>query len=209
MTSSPTALARALGVSRQRANQILNPEKHAARGKLYQAIKRGKVSRPNQCGRCRKRAKRIEGHHSDYTKPLEVQWVCPPCHAVVHPHFERAIARLRWPCPDCGQEIEILATQVPRKNPAHCRRCAKNYCYRGHLKTGKTCRTCFNAKRQVVVAFRNCEDCNVALPVTQNALYVQKSAKARKYAGGLTLKRCRDCHIKYARKFLKRKTHHR
>lgn len=75
------------GVTRQRAHQILNGDKHRARQILTGAVKRGKVIRPARCERCKKKAERIEAHHEDYAKPLDVAWLCPPCHSIVHPHL--------------------------------------------------------------------------------------------------------------------------
>lgn len=39
-----------------------------------------KLKRPNICELCGNTRNRIEGHHEDYSKPLEVLWVCAPCH---------------------------------------------------------------------------------------------------------------------------------
>lgn len=60
------------------------PEKQAARVLLNSAVYAGKVRKPTICSRCQKSG-RIEGHHSDYTKPLEVTWVCTLCHTIYHP----------------------------------------------------------------------------------------------------------------------------
>src|SRR5579863_6661666 len=49
------------------------------------AVKSGRLVRPKrceQCGRCPRYA--IQGHHTDYDKPLEVQWLCRPCHDSKH-----------------------------------------------------------------------------------------------------------------------------
>jgi hypothetical protein len=57
----------------------LTPEAKAkaiARGKLNLAIYYGKVKRqPCWCG-----ATPAEAHHEDYSKPLDVRWLCPPHH---------------------------------------------------------------------------------------------------------------------------------
>lgn len=51
------------------------------------AIKRGGLIRPEQCERCGSSPPRcsdgrsaIQAHHHDYSKPLEVEWICPKCH---------------------------------------------------------------------------------------------------------------------------------
>jgi len=54
-----------------------------ARVKVYDHIKQGKISRPDVCSRCG-RVGKIEAHHADYSKPLDILWVCRPCHYKVH-----------------------------------------------------------------------------------------------------------------------------
>lgn len=58
------------------------PEKARAWNLLATAISRGKIKRPDHCSRCGEK-KRVEGHHTDYSKPLEVEWLCRQCHGVV------------------------------------------------------------------------------------------------------------------------------
>ena len=58
-------------------------DRHRARVLLHNAVARGKVMKPEACEDCRERAK-LDGHHEDYTKPLEVIWLCRPCHAKRH-----------------------------------------------------------------------------------------------------------------------------
>lgn len=58
------------------------PEKNKARVALGTAIRYGKIIRPTICEGCKKPNKRIEGHHEDYSKPLDVDWLCKKCHNV-------------------------------------------------------------------------------------------------------------------------------
>lgn len=58
-----------------------DPEKHLARAKLAYAKATGKVTQ-QPCEVCG--SERSEGHHSDYSKPLEVRWLCRLHHAEVH-----------------------------------------------------------------------------------------------------------------------------
>ena len=37
------------------------------------------VAEPCKCGEVK-----VEMHHPDYAKPLEVQWLCRPCHLNLH-----------------------------------------------------------------------------------------------------------------------------
>jgi hypothetical protein len=62
--------------------------KRRARRALFEAIQRGELER-GECafsseGNC---DGRIEGHHRDYSKPLEVQWVCRRHHGRLHQTF--------------------------------------------------------------------------------------------------------------------------
>ncbi len=56
-----------------------NPEKAHANQVVYQAVKRGTLIRPDHCTLCGVKCK-PHGHHDDYEKPLEVMWLCSPCH---------------------------------------------------------------------------------------------------------------------------------
>jgi hypothetical protein len=57
-----------------------DPIKNAARQKLNSAVKSGKLVRPASCSVCGASGGRIDGHHHDYTKPLDVVWLCTLCH---------------------------------------------------------------------------------------------------------------------------------
>lgn len=53
--------------------------KHAARARVYDAIRRGIFIRPGHCVFCGIQCK-PHAHHDDYEKPLEVIWLCLLCH---------------------------------------------------------------------------------------------------------------------------------
>lgn len=72
------------GMTRQRAEQLRNPEKLAARNALNNAIRAGQVRRPKNCSVCGILSARIHGHHADYALPLDVQWLCARCHRALH-----------------------------------------------------------------------------------------------------------------------------
>lgn len=62
------------------------PEKRAAHIILGNAVRSGRVVKPKQCSRCHStpKSRDLHGHHYDYAKPLEVEWVCVACHAREH-----------------------------------------------------------------------------------------------------------------------------
>lgn len=60
-----------------------HPERRTAGCKLYRAVRVGKLKRPSQCEICGE-GSIIHGHHIDYSKPLDVMWVCPVCHKKLH-----------------------------------------------------------------------------------------------------------------------------
>lgn len=59
------------------------PEKKLASGRLNDAIRYGKIIKPNVCSRCGKGGD-LDAHHADYSKPLEVEWLCRSCHVEEH-----------------------------------------------------------------------------------------------------------------------------
>ncbi len=65
--------------ARERAYARPHDEKYKARVILNSAVRSGIIIRPDQCSRCGK-AGRITAHHSDYSKPLDVEWLCYECH---------------------------------------------------------------------------------------------------------------------------------
>lgn len=57
-----------------------SPEASKAHGILNRAIAKGNVTRPNLCDECGQTGN-IEGAHYDYDHPLNVEWLCKPCHS--------------------------------------------------------------------------------------------------------------------------------
>jgi len=53
-----------------------------AHGAVHRAIKRGEL-RPRPCELCGTTIK-VDSHHEDYSKPLDVRWLCESCHAKEH-----------------------------------------------------------------------------------------------------------------------------
>ncbi len=60
-----------------------NPLRSRARHDVKDASNAGLISRPNKCEECGGSGK-ILAHHDDYTKSLDVRWVCSPCHYKIH-----------------------------------------------------------------------------------------------------------------------------
>ena len=58
-------------------------EKWVARYTFRNAIRDSKIEKINNCSICRSTL-RVEGHHADYSKPLEVVWMCRKCHSAIH-----------------------------------------------------------------------------------------------------------------------------
>lgn len=50
---------------------------------LNYAVRIKIIKKPEKCSNCHKE-REIQEHHSDYSKPLEVVWVCVECHAKLH-----------------------------------------------------------------------------------------------------------------------------
>lgn len=71
------------GQARIEEERRRNPAKHRARAALHRAVDSGRLAKPSVCSRCPEKH-RIEAHHDDYSKPLDVTWLCTACHRVRH-----------------------------------------------------------------------------------------------------------------------------
>lgn len=73
-----------LEVNRRHAARY--PERDAARNAVANAVRDGKLKRQSCiiCG-----SKDSEAHHEDYSKPLDIQWLCPKHHAERHREIRR------------------------------------------------------------------------------------------------------------------------
>lgn len=60
-----------------------NPEKRAAHIVVGNAVRDGKLSK-KPCQACG--AEKVVAHHEDYSRPLDVIWLCSQCHANHHLH---------------------------------------------------------------------------------------------------------------------------
>ncbi len=87
--------------------------KGRARRKLRDSVKRGRVEKPVACERCGQAARPgslderrvvLQAHHPDYSRPLDVLWLCPACHSDEHHYL--AIEKQR---PLTVQEIAARA----------------------------------------------------------------------------------------------------
>lgn len=59
----------------------LYPEKYQARQKVRIAVRGGHLKKLN-CEKCGEN--KTEAHHEDYSKPLDVIWLCKKCHTKLH-----------------------------------------------------------------------------------------------------------------------------
>ena len=60
--------------------------KAIAHGRTNYAVSAGKITK-KPCALCGN--EKVQAHHEDYNKPLEVIWLCPSCHAKLH-KYKRA-----------------------------------------------------------------------------------------------------------------------
>ena len=69
------------------------PERSRARDKIKHAVCSGKLTRSTKCELCKNDGP-THGHHQDYSKPLDVIWLCPTCHISGHRNHEDRAERL-------------------------------------------------------------------------------------------------------------------
>lgn len=63
--------------------RINHPLAISAHRKVYVAILKGEIIKSKKCNICFRKTKLV-GHHNDYSKPLEIMWLCSSCHKKIH-----------------------------------------------------------------------------------------------------------------------------
>lgn len=71
----------------QRKRRSKHPEKERARRLIGYRLRRG-ILKPLPCEICGN--KKTEAHHDDYSKPLEIRWLCFKCHRRVHGQYKNS-----------------------------------------------------------------------------------------------------------------------
>jgi hypothetical protein len=61
-----------------------NLDKRNANLLVHRAIEKGLLIKGTKCQRCGMDNCVICAHHQDYSKPLDVDWVCHKCHSIIH-----------------------------------------------------------------------------------------------------------------------------
>jgi hypothetical protein len=64
---------------------VRNMKKDTARQRVRDAVRYGKIAKPEKCSVCGAitEPSKLHGHHhKGYENPLDVQWVCVHCHNV-------------------------------------------------------------------------------------------------------------------------------
>lgn len=65
-------------------------ERHSAKSRaqtaVHNAVRDGYLEKPEHCEVCGQPGSGhgLQGHHRDYDKPLEVEWLCIGCHSEAH-----------------------------------------------------------------------------------------------------------------------------
>ncbi len=105
------------------ANGRNGDPKDTAHNVVERAVNRGELVRPDSCPECGSGG-RIEGHHADYDRPLDVEWLCQACHSQKHgPRGVAAEAAARTHCPR-GHAYDAANTRV-HKGKRYCRACQR------------------------------------------------------------------------------------
>lgn len=92
-----------------------------AREKCAYAVLIGQiVKQPCECG-----AEQSEAHHDDYSKPLDVRWLCKPCHGAAHRGQPRAKRGHKTHCPQ-GHEYAGSNIGIKGDGKRYCLQCNRD-----------------------------------------------------------------------------------
>ncbi len=95
----------------QRRYRERYPEKYHARTILGNAVRDGLIIKPNRCVECGAKTK-LEGHHDDYSKPLDVRWLCNSCHVDTRRKYPKDKTEVLYLQPKSTQ-MELFESKSP------------------------------------------------------------------------------------------------
>lgn len=75
-----TPEAKAKKAEQRHKYYFANKNKYRAWRLVGEAVESGRLIRPTHCERCGSTGCAIEGSHDDYSRPLDVEWLCTSCH---------------------------------------------------------------------------------------------------------------------------------
>ena len=81
-TGKPRPSCRSCYKARIRTYKRENRAKSNAHKTVGNAVKAGKLTPPDRCA-CGSNG-RLNAHHADYSRPLDVEWLCGKCHTARH-----------------------------------------------------------------------------------------------------------------------------
>ncbi len=73
---------------------VIKEQQKTAYSLVQKAFATGELTRPSICQDCGSIDFRLHGHHEDYRKPLELEWLCSSCHINRRDCVDMAIFRL-------------------------------------------------------------------------------------------------------------------
>jgi len=68
--------------------RIRHPERVAAQEQARRALRRGELVRPSTCAHCGN-TRKLEMSHTDYSKPIDIEWLCHKCHRLKDARLRR------------------------------------------------------------------------------------------------------------------------
>lgn len=80
-----------------------NDPKFLARSIVSLALRGKMITRPIMCSKCNVDCK-PEGHHEDYSKPLDIIWLCTKCHKELHKQCKTALHGVKNGNKDISEE---------------------------------------------------------------------------------------------------------
>lgn len=85
-----------------RAKLKADPQKGRARAAINRAVKKGQIARQpcEECG-----SSPAQAHHEDYSKPLDVRWLCTRCHGLEHRKPRSPVDKSSAPVADPGDVV--------------------------------------------------------------------------------------------------------